>query len=192
MRRESNDFWRHSLHIYRRPEVQAACLALQDTIGADVNLLLYCCWIGHGGRSLARTELRRAITEVRRWQSEVIVPLRQTRRALKALAGVNPVGEWATPMRKRIGELELDAEYVEQRLLFDLSKTLKPRARKHKPSVATRTNLERYLALLPALPNGNRRADTDTWKEQLVMASALGPSPVMDSASPSPVSSLKN
>ena len=49
VRREANAFWRFSLHTYRLPGIEAACLALQDRCGTDTNLLLYCCWLGTSG-----------------------------------------------------------------------------------------------------------------------------------------------
>jgi len=39
--REESPFWRFSLRFYSRPGVAAACLALQDEAGADVNLMLF-------------------------------------------------------------------------------------------------------------------------------------------------------
>ena len=42
----SSRFWDFSLEIYAKPGVAQACLALQDECGADVNLLLFCCWAG--------------------------------------------------------------------------------------------------------------------------------------------------
>ena len=41
-----NEFWRFSLAIYKPPDVAAECLALQEAVGLDVNLLLFCAWLG--------------------------------------------------------------------------------------------------------------------------------------------------
>src|SRR6202000_1576818 len=43
-------FWTFSLAVYADPAVQRECLALQDDHGVDVNLLLFCAFVGavHG------------------------------------------------------------------------------------------------------------------------------------------------
>ena len=38
-------FWEFSLAFYAPEPVGAACLSLQDRRGADVNILLLCCWL---------------------------------------------------------------------------------------------------------------------------------------------------
>lgn len=147
MRRDPNAFWSYSLKIYRVAGVAEACLALQEDWGADVNLLLYCCWHGQAGRALDKRSLRKAITAVSRWQAEVIKPLRQARHALKKPPDDLPV-EWAGQLRKRIGAMELDLEYLEQCLLADAAQALPPKFRAQSPRIATLASLTRYLALL--------------------------------------------
>jgi hypothetical protein len=45
-----------------------ACIALQDGLGLDVNLLLYCCWHGRAHRKLDEAALRHAMAAVEGWQ----------------------------------------------------------------------------------------------------------------------------
>ena len=147
MRREPNAFWLYSLRTYRIAGVADACLTMQERWGADVNLILYCCWLGHAGRALDKRSLQSASVAVCRWQAEVIKPLRQARRAMK----ISPKGlpaELSARLRKRIGALELDLEYMEQYLLANAAETLPRNRRRHSPETATRANLGRYLALL--------------------------------------------
>lgn len=152
MRRPANAFWRFSLRTYRLAGVAAACLALQERWGADVNLVLYCCWLGRAGRALDRRSLRSAGAAVSRWQAEVIKPLRQARRAMKqAPKGLS--AELSAHFRKRIGALELDLEYVEQCLLARAAQSLPRSGRTQSPVTATLASLGRYLALL-GLPAG--------------------------------------
>jgi uncharacterized protein (TIGR02444 family) len=147
MRQVPNAFWRYSLKTYRLPGVEAACLALQDRCATDTNLLLYCCWIAATGRTLDNRTLRRAMACVARWQADVIRPLRQARRALKAAPRALPQG-WADDLRKRIGAVELDMEYLEQCALFALARTLPSPARPRPPRAAAQASIARYLALL--------------------------------------------
>lgn len=53
-----NPFWRFSCAVYAAPGVAQACLELQDTHGADVNLLLLAAWLG-AARGWERTIWRR-------------------------------------------------------------------------------------------------------------------------------------
>ncbi len=86
------EFWRFSLTIYAEPDVPAACLVLQDEFGRDVNLALYCCWLGASGRGmLSRAELDAADRDVAPWRRSVIEPLRSARRAIKAAIPRNEV-----------------------------------------------------------------------------------------------------
>jgi uncharacterized protein (TIGR02444 family) len=149
LRLEGFPFWRFSLRTYGAPGVAKACLALQDDCGADVNLLLYCCWTGLSGRQLSARAVRSARAAVARWQSEVVSPLRRARRAIKKRhRGVT--GEWAAQLRKRIGTAELDAEYVEQSVLAGHAAGMPPSARKCAPREAAEANLRCYLELLGA------------------------------------------
>ena len=43
-------FWDFSLRVHGADGVAGACLDLQDAHQLDVNIVLYCCWIGATGR----------------------------------------------------------------------------------------------------------------------------------------------
>lgn len=156
MRRGGFPFWRFSMRVYRAPGIAEACLALQDDCDADVNLLLFCCWTGRSGRRLSRQALRSAIRAVARWKSGVVEPLRSARRALgKGFRRVEP--EYCQPLRRRIGAAELDAEYVEQRILARCAAELTPLARTCEPRAAAEANLNHYMEFLGLRP-GRREA----------------------------------
>ena len=114
-----NPFWRFSLGVYAAPGVEAECLALQATHDVDVNLLLFCAWAGAEKRwRLAPADLDRLSEAVRAWQETVVKPLRSARRAIKALGLQNPA---ASDLRGRIAADEIEAERIEQALLFALA-----------------------------------------------------------------------
>lgn len=108
---EENPFWDYSLAHYARPEVAQACLALQDSLGANVNLLLFCCWLGSRGESLSDARLARAVQLIAEWDLNVVQPLRQVRRFLRQCS------QAAEKMAETVAELELDAERVVQNSL---------------------------------------------------------------------------
>lgn len=146
--RTPHAFWRFSLHVYRAPGVQDACLALQDDCGADVNLLLLCGWLGQQGRALDKRRLRQAMLCIDRWQSDVIAPVRSARRAIKRHPPSD--AQAAQALRKQILALELDLEYVEQSMLADLAAQWPDGARHSTPRAAITASLARYMDLLGA------------------------------------------
>ncbi|MFC3674580.1 TIGR02444 family protein [Ferrovibrio xuzhouensis] len=104
-------FWRFSLALYGRPGAAAACLALQDRCGADVTLLLLGFWRAHKGfPGWADGELAR-VTAALAPVNAVQRPLRQARRALKALQADEPA---APALYGEIKALELRLEQVAQ------------------------------------------------------------------------------
>ncbi len=113
----ANPFWDFSLLVYHRPGVAAACLALQDRHGLDVNLLLFCCWAGSQGRRLDAADIERLMGSVGEWQRSVVGPLRGVRRRLTDLPG-SASGQLGA-LRQAVKDCELEAERIEQTLLHD-------------------------------------------------------------------------
>src|SRR5262245_56379871 len=111
-----NSFWRFSLDVYAAPGVEAECLALQATHDVDVNLLLFCAWAGAQERwRLGAADVDRLSEAVRAWRETVVKPLRSARRAIKTL---RPQNTAARNLRSRIAADELEAERIEQAMLF--------------------------------------------------------------------------
>lgn len=106
-----NPFWDHALALYAAPGVEQACIGLQDRLGADVNLLLFCCWAGHRGHALSPAELDRLLAASESWQDEVVAPLRQVRRRLKQGDGASAA---VAKLREAVKALELQAERIAQ------------------------------------------------------------------------------
>src|SRR5258708_19878683 len=91
-------FWNFSLEIYAGEGVAEACRDLQERRGCDVNILLFCCWLGASGRPTLRAERLRSILEVSDvWQAEIVRPLRQVRRLLKDRPRSEPLPQTAPP-----------------------------------------------------------------------------------------------
>lgn len=115
MASRENALWAFSLAFYARPGVAAACLALQDEAGADVNLSLYLLWCAATRRPLDGAAIAAADRRVADWRASVVEPLRAARRAMKAdlLAGV-ATGD----LRERVKAIELESERLVQAALF--------------------------------------------------------------------------
>lgn len=124
----ANPFWDYCLDLYGRPAVEAACLELQRRHGLDVNLVLFCCWLGHRGIEVDDPLLAAARRAAEGWQIEVVRPLRSARRRLKATLA-NPAAdsiqerwpELVSQLRERVLELEIDAERLAQLNLAELN-----------------------------------------------------------------------
>ena len=106
------EFWDYSLEIYGRSRVADTCLALQDRVGLDVNLLLFCLWAGSRGHLIEPAEMAQAVAISADWQRDVVGAFRALRRGLKHLPG--SAGDETERLRDLAKRRELDAEAVEQ------------------------------------------------------------------------------
>lgn len=162
-------FWLFSLRTYGKSGVEQACLRLQDRLGADVNLVLLCCWAATCARgALGTRTLRASIASTKRWQVEVVGPLRAARHSLKRGFDGMP-SERTAELRQSIGRVELECEHAEQLLLARQLETL-PQIQDADPARSAKTGIERYLACLGAHPDKAAREDIAT-----VIQAALAP-----------------
>jgi len=116
---EQSQFWTFSLTVYREPAVQQECLMLQDRYGIDVNVLLFCAYVGavHGA-VLSAPELTDVSGAVAEWQDKVVRGLREVRRVLKPITSdATPVAAPAAALRENVKAMELEAERLEQMIL---------------------------------------------------------------------------
>ena len=142
----SSPFWRFSLATYSKPGVSSACLELQDSAGVDVNILLFVLWAGREGRLLSDAEIKEAVARVEDWRRDVVSSLRQARRATRAPFAGFPEQEVAL-LRTAVKRLELEAERIQQAVLFDWRR-LERLGEAAEPIVAARSNVDRYEDLL--------------------------------------------
>lgn len=109
-------FWDFALKVYRSPGVSEACLEVQERLGVDVNVLLFCCWVGESGRgNLTPEALARACEAVALWHETVVQNLRAVRRGLKEMDSAPK--DLADGLRREIQAREIDAEHIEQLML---------------------------------------------------------------------------
>lgn len=143
-------FWQFSLRYYRRPEVPALCIALQDHHGVDVNLLFFILFLSIHGRQITVADVRRADACISGWRQRVVQPLRALRRDLKG--GIAPVEPQATEvLRNAIKRDELQAERLQQEAL-EREFPLKTTGNAVAPRLAAQANITAYSALAGTLP----------------------------------------
>jgi uncharacterized protein (TIGR02444 family) len=114
-----SQFWAFSLTVYGAAGVPEECLQLQDRYGVDINLLLFCVYIGavHGAL-LPDREVRAGAAAVRDWNKNIVAGLRVARRALKPFAAnSSATGVSAAALRTTVKAAELEAERLEQMML---------------------------------------------------------------------------
>jgi len=152
-------FWNFSLEIYAGEGVAEACLDLQARRGCDVNILLFCCWLGASGRPTLTAERLGAILKVSDvWQAEIVRPLRQVRRLLKDRPWNDTLPETVEAARRRVADAELAAEHAEQLKLASLYTP--PADRDRPPEKRLRAaigNLGVYAVCLGVVPDAKDR-----------------------------------
>jgi len=122
-----NELWRFVHSFYAIKGVSPACIALQDKLGVDVDILLFAIFAQvQRGILLDRSDLGIVDDLVRDWRSEIIQVLRRARTRLKA--GPAPAPSSVTEeLRNRIKAAELEAEQIELAVLADWLDRLPPR-----------------------------------------------------------------
>ena len=107
--------WAFSLAIYGGAGVADECLDLQERLGLDINILLFAAFLGAvEAVRLEVSDIAAANAEVAHWQTEIVLPLRQVRRALKPMS--------AEGLRAQVKAAELEAEKIELAMLWQWSR----------------------------------------------------------------------
>jgi uncharacterized protein (TIGR02444 family) len=153
-------FWNFSLELYAGDGVAEACLDLQERRGCDVNVLLFCCWLGASGRPTLTADRLRAILKASDiWQADVVRPLRRMRRLLKDRPWPQALPETVDAVRRRVADAELAAEHAEQ---LELASLHAPPADRDRPVEkrmrAAVGNLGIYAVCLGVVPDAKDRA----------------------------------
>jgi uncharacterized protein (TIGR02444 family) len=158
-------FWEFSLAYYSRERVSAACLSLQNRRGADVNILLFCCWLATLSLKVEQAGLHAAIAAVESWRRDVLEPLRSARRAV-----ADQFPEIAKSDRQSIKHgalsVELECERVAQEKIA-LAATVTPVDDGSTPLQLASAALETYLDLVVGEPDEQDAEDLKSLLEPL-------------------------
>ena len=140
----NNAFWNFSIAVYADPEVAAECLTLQNRLNIDVNVLLFCTWIGRAkGTKLSDEDLAAVEACARPWHDAVVRPLRHIRVELKQSPAI--ADDAVKELRRDIAQIEIRAEQIEQALLFEMASKLASNTKVWSAGDAIRDNV---MALL--------------------------------------------
>ena len=109
--------WPFSLAVYHDDDVQKECLDLQDRHGIDVNMLLFCAFVGavHGA-IISERDVKDALSLIGAWNANVGRALRKVRRELKLFADPSPIqiaaGELRTSVNAAAPNIQPPARYL--------------------------------------------------------------------------------
>jgi uncharacterized protein (TIGR02444 family) len=115
--------WDFVLNYYKQQGVSESAIALQDSIGLDVNMVLFLMWLAGQKRTLSEADIRRIGETSRGWQHQVVVPIRAIRRLLKENAPLVQQ-ETALAYRKKIQALEIEGEQLQLNAMAGLIPSL--------------------------------------------------------------------
>jgi uncharacterized protein (TIGR02444 family) len=149
VREPEGRFWSFSLTTYNKPGVQKESLDLQDEHGIDVNMLLFCAFVGGEHRAvLPEADLKAALEVVADWHKNVVSRLRQVRRALKPLAADQiHVRLPAESLRTAVKTAEVEAERIEQAMLESWIATRIDGWRRAAPEEAVPANIHNLFVI---------------------------------------------
>lgn len=140
------NFWDFSVRVYSGDGVADSCLLLQDEHGADVNMLLFCCWAAITFGKLGDDDFRRALHFSQTWADNVVYPIRRVRRLLKRAQGPVEAIDTAARLRLResIKEIELQSEKLQQQTLEGMLVGTTKQAPDLRPLETAAFNLRQY------------------------------------------------
>lgn len=133
-----------AIDLYRAPDVQAACLRLQDDFSADIPYLLFLCWYGRCKGQISDDLAANTAHHNQAVSQQVVQPLRQARRWMKS--------HWQaqSALREKIKAAELQAELA---LLEELQQMASTTTGTSQPGhAAIQANMLVYLGSLPVQP----------------------------------------
>ena len=137
--------WDFSIRTYGSEGVSDVCLALQNERGADVNMLLYCCWVATIYGKFDDDLFDIALRFSRTWAQDVVQPLRGVRTKLKRDDCDETVRtECRMQLRENVKRIELESERLQQTTLEALVPSAAQRSQISDQLRYAAANLRRY------------------------------------------------
>jgi uncharacterized protein (TIGR02444 family) len=135
--------WRFSLAVYRGPGVAEECLAVQERHGVDVNLLMLCGYVGAVEAAvLSASDIADALEATGAWHANVVRALRQVRRTMKPWGtGQEASSRVVEALRTKVKGAELEAEQIEQAMMWAWLRAQAPQLRQREPHQALAANV---------------------------------------------------
>ena len=132
----AEQLWQFSLAFY--PKVKSVCLHWQDSLGANVNLLLLLCFLEQQQLCLSPQQIQQLSAALENFSAQFTRPLRQLRRSASQNL-LTPAQQQQQQLKHSLLTAELELERLEQQLLLAQCPAL---------TADAQPLLESYLALL--------------------------------------------
>jgi len=108
----NSELWNYSTQTWTLPEVELTCLEMQNDYDININILLYCCWVGDKSLLLNDDDMQTLLDTVQPWQI-IIKPLRDSRKMMQQQLIAMPAN-MVDQTVANISEMELNAEHMTQ------------------------------------------------------------------------------
>lgn len=115
----SSSLWDFALQVYSTPEVEQQSLQLQDEYNANINIILWCCWLEMEGIQLSVNLLDEVLITIDSVSLQTVAKLRDVRRILLESGAFTKVQ--AQTVKKHIMNAELMIEKVLLHRLQDMT-----------------------------------------------------------------------
>ena len=106
----SPSLWAFACALYAQPGVESACITLQERHQRNVNLVLYCCWLGANSHVLTVPAALQVASFIPQWSAKWVVPLRQLRQQMKTAPPEGDMTQDWQVLREQLLQLELGFE----------------------------------------------------------------------------------
>lgn len=147
-----NPFWDFSCELYKKPEIEKICLEAQNKFNCNINILLFCCWLGLQNKTLNKENLMAIIKSLESWQN-IIEQIRNARHAIKKYQQDHKnIQKIETIIYPNIRQLELNCERHCQDQIFKFYDNKQDAFCDHENDfLATVNNLSEYWQLLSSM-----------------------------------------
>lgn len=154
--------WAESLvdfafRVYAEPDVEELCLYLQNEYHANVNIVLWACWLQNEDLSLSSTWLDDVLISIDTLSQLTVSRLQEIRRVIKESSGFTRVQ--SKMINKHIKAAELTAEKVFLQRMQDMTGRFMESQQAHPSLSRTPLSTQFYLEFLH-IPHADERAAT--------------------------------
>jgi len=139
--------WEYAVRVYEHKEVKRIVLSLQDEYYANVDIILWCCWLEAEGIHLSKEALDDVLITVDTVNQATLIKIREVRRHLK------DAGSFTQVQARVISKQLLNAELMIEKVLVHRLQDLTRRFMEVMTDPEDPLNLTYYLDLM-MIPDG--------------------------------------
>lgn len=151
-----NSLWDFACNVYASPDIERQARQLQDDYQANINIMLWCCWLQREDIRLSVNLLDEVLVTIDALSLQTVAKLREVRRVLEQSGSFTKVQ--ALSVKKHILHAELMIEKVLLQRLQDLTcRFLEATVYKQMCAHDSTLDLEHYLSFIN-VPEAHKHA----------------------------------